>query len=151
MEFALNRRVLPELMTPVLHFYFKSQQEFIMFKSVILVGIGGFIGSALRYLISHLMSVQWQTVFPYGTFFVNLAGSFILGLVISYTFTHNFSQEIRLLLAVGFCGSFTTFSSFSYEFMSLLQNGHTGYAFLYAFGSLILGFLLVGLGFYLGK
>lgn len=122
-----------------------------MLKSVFLVGVGGFMGSALRYLISYLMNVQWQTVFPSGTFFVNLAGSFILGLILSYTFTHNFSQEVRLFLAVGFCGGFTTFSSFSYEFMSLLQNGHTGYAFLYAFGSLFLGFLLVSLGFYLGK
>ncbi len=122
-----------------------------MLKSIILVGIGGFIGSALRYLISHLMNVQWHTIFPYGTFTVNLAGSFILGLILSYTFTHNFSQELRLFLAVGFCGGFTTFSSFSYEFMALLQNGHTGYAFLYAFASFVLGFLLVGLGFYLGK
>lgn len=122
-----------------------------MLKSIVLVGIGGFIGSSLRYLISHLINVQWQTIFPYGTFSVNLAGSFLLGLILSYTFTHNFSHEIRLFLTVGFCGGFTTFSSFSYEFMSLLQNGHTGYAFLYAFASLIFGFLLVGLGFYLGK
>lgn len=122
-----------------------------MLKYLILVGAGGFLGSVLRYLISHLMNVQWQSIFPYGTFAVNLAGSFLAGFILSYVFTHNLGSEIRLFVAVGFCGGFTTFSSFSYEFMSLLQNGHTGYAFLYAFGSLVLGLFFVFIGFWLGK
>lgn len=116
-----------------------------------MVGIGGFVGSVLRYLISYYMNVSWSTVYPFGTFTVNLAGSFLIGIIIAAVLTENLSQQGRLLLATGFCGGFTTFSTFSFEFFSLLQNGHAGYAFLYAASSLVLGFLFVWLGFSLGK
>ena len=65
--------------------------------------------------------------------------------------TENIGQQMRLLLATGFCGGFTTFSTFSFEFFSLLQKEHSGYAFLYAGASLMLGLLFVWLGFSLGK
>lgn len=122
-----------------------------MLQSILAVGIGGFAGSVLRYLISHYMKLSWSTIFPIGTFTVNLAGSFLIGIIIAATLTENLSQQMRLLLATGFCGGFTTFSTFSFEFFSLLQNGHAGYAFLYAGSSLVLGLFLVWLGFSLGK
>ncbi|WP_372638514.1 fluoride efflux transporter CrcB [Fodinibius sp.] len=122
-----------------------------MVQTIFMVGIGGFAGSVLRYLISYYMKASWSTVYPFGTFTVNLAGSFLIGIIIAAALTENLSQQARLLLATGFCGGFTTFSTFSFEFFSLLQNGHTGYAFLYAVSSLALGLLFVWLGFSLGK
>lgn len=122
-----------------------------MLQSVLMVGVGGFVGSVLRYLISHYMTLSWPTIYPAGTFTVNLAGSLLIGIIIAAALTENIHQQARLLLAAGFCGGFTTFSTFSFEFFSLLQNGHTGYAFLYAISSLVLGFLFVWLGFSLGK
>ena len=122
-----------------------------MLQSILYVGVGGFLGSVFRYLIAHYVKTGWSTVFPAGTFIVNLVGSFLIGIIIAATLTEDLNQQARLLLATGFCGGFTTFSSFSFEFFSLLQNGHTGYAFLYAGSSLVLGLLLVWLGFSLGK
>ena len=115
------------------------------------VGVGGFLGSILRYIAAQYLKTNWPTLFPTGTFLVNLTGSFLIGIIIAATLTENLNQQTRLLWATGFCGGFTTFSSFSYEFFALLQEGHTGYAFLYATSSMILGLLLVWLGFSLGK
>ena len=117
-----------------------------MIKTLLLVGTGGFAGSVLRYLISYYVNINWSTHFPFGTLLVNLAGSFFIGMIIAAALQNDMSQQMRLLLATGFCGGFTTFSSFSYEFFSLLQNEHTGYAFLYAGASLVFGLLFVWIG-----
>lgn len=122
-----------------------------MLQSILFVGAGGFLGSVFRYLIAYYVKLNWSPVFPVGTFIVNLVGSFLIGIIIAATISENLDQQARLLLATGFCGGFTTFSSFSYEFFSLLQNGHTGYALLYAGSSLVLGLLFVWLGFSFGK
>ncbi|TYP92133.1 CrcB protein [Fodinibius salinus] len=122
-----------------------------MLQSILYVGVGGFFGSVLRYLVSYYVNINWSSHFPFGTFAVNLAGSFLIGIIIAASLNEDMSQQTRLLLATGFCGGFTTFSSFSYEFFSLLQNEHTGYAFLYAGTSLILGLFFVWLGFSLIK
>lgn len=120
-------------------------------QSIFIVGIGGFVGSILRYVISYYMNISWSILYPLGTFTVNMAGSFLIGIIIAATLTEDLNQQARLLLATGFCGGFTTFSTFSFEFFSLLQNGHTGYAFLYALGSLALGLFFVWFGFSLGR
>ena len=122
-----------------------------MLKSILLVGTGGFAGSALRYVISRFLDTSTTSGFPFGTFIVNILGSFLIGIIIASALSNNLDQSTKLLLATGFCGGFTTFSSFSYEFFSLLQNEHTGYAFLYAGASFGLGLLFVWLGFILGK
>lgn len=122
-----------------------------MFQSILVVGIGGFVGSSLRYLISKYVAIHTQSIFPLGTFSVNIAGSFFIGMIIAASLSDDLSHSARLLLATGFCGGFTTFSSFSYEFFSLLQNEYLGYAFLYAAASLILGLFFVWLGFMLVK
>lgn len=128
-----------------------TQDRSFMLQSILMVGLGGFLGSILRYVISLTINANWSTDFPFGTLFVNLAGSFLIGIIIAAALAGDLNKLMRLLLATGFCGGFTTFSSFSYEFFSLLQNGHTGYAFLYAGSSFILGFLFVWLGFMLMK
>jgi CrcB protein len=122
-----------------------------MLQPILLVGAGGFIGSVLRYLISYYFSIHSSSVFPFGTLIVNLLGSFVIGIIIGAFTTGHLSQNMRLLLATGVCGGFTTFSSFSYEFFSLLEHGHTGYAFTYAMVSLAGGLLFVWAGFLLGK
>src|SRR5699024_1959754 len=121
-----------------------------MVQSVLIVGIGGFLGSIGRYLLSYVIKQHWSSAFPMGTITVNLLGSFLIGLIMAAAFTENLNHQMRLLLATGFCGGFTTFSTFSFEFFSLLQNGHNGYALLYAGASLVLGLFTVWLGFKLG-
>ena len=121
-----------------------------MLQSVLIVGTGGFLGSVGRYLITYVIKKQGVSVFPIATLTINLAGSLLIGLIMAAAFTENVNHQMRLLLATGFCGGFTTFSTFSFEFFSLLQNGHNGYALLYAGASLVLGLLTVWLGFKVG-
>ena len=122
-----------------------------MMKILLFVGGGGFLGSVFRYVISRYVETNWLSSFPYGTFLVNIAGCLIIGLIYGLSIKNIASGEARLLLATGFCGGFTTFSSFSYEFLSLLQDGQLWYAFLYSFGSLLIGLLAVWLGLILIK
>jgi CrcB protein len=122
-----------------------------MLQSILVVGVGGFVGSIFRYLISHYINISAQSTFPFGTLTVNIVGSFLIGIIIAAALEGNLSKSMRLLLATGFCGGFTTFSSFSYEFFSLLQHEQIGYAFLYATASFVLGLAFVWLGFYLVK
>mgnify|MGYP000427527628 FL=1 len=122
-----------------------------MLQSIIAVGVGGFFGSILRYLISHYINISTHSTFPFGTLTVNVVGSLLIGIIIAATLEGDLTKSMRLLFATGFCGGFTTFSSFSYEFFSLLQHEQTGYAFLYATASFVLGLAFVWLGFLLIK
>ncbi|MEI6222693.1 MAG: fluoride efflux transporter CrcB [bacterium] len=88
-----------------------------------LVGSGAAFGGIARYAISKLMAKNIPILFPFGTLTVNVVGSFIIGLVIFYLADRNsISPEVKLLLTTGFCGGFTTFSTFSLETITLLQN-----------------------------
>lgn len=120
-------------------------------KILFLVGLGGFFGSVSRYLISHFIEGNLLTSFPYGTLVVNVAGCFIIGLIYAASLKTNVSSELRLLLATGFCGGFTTFSSFSYENVTLLQDGQLFYFFMYTGMSLLLGLLAIYLAIVLIK
>lgn len=117
-------------------------------KQLLLVGFGGFIGSVLRYLVSKL-NLYWQFLsLPLGTLSVNILGSFIIGLLVGISAKSEIiSPDLRLLLMVGFCGGFTTFSSFTNENMMLVQNGQILTALLYIGLSLLLGFVAVYLGY----
>src|SRR5699024_3930334 len=99
-----------------------------MFKNILLVGIGGFAGSVGRYLLARYIELRVLTSFPFGTFAVNIIGCFIIGLRYGLTLRGTVSPNIRFLLATGFCGGFTTFSTFSMESMTLLQDGQIGFA-----------------------
>ena len=120
-------------------------------KTVLVIGLGSFIGGAGRYLLSTAIQNSSKSLFPYGTLLVNLAGCLLIGLVFSLAVTGTITQEWRLYLATGVIGGFTTFSAFSLETLQLLQSGRMMYAMLYAGCSVGLGILCTFLGFGLGK
>lgn len=122
-----------------------------MFKQLLLIFLGGGLGSVLRYLISK--SLNFETAYiPFGTFTVNVLGSLLLGLILGIAAKSDiFNSNIVLFLAVGFCGGFTTFSSFAFENQAFLRTGDYLNFFFYAFGSIILGILAVFLGLFLSK
>lgn len=118
-----------------------------MIKNFLLVGLGGGIGSILRYATSLLINTK---IFPYATLAVNITGSFIIGVVFALTLKEvALSYNWKLFLAAGVCGGFTTFSAFSLENMGLLQSGKYGMAMAYIGLSVILGIAATFLGYYL--
>lgn len=119
-------------------------------KQLLLVGLGGFIGSVTRFLVSKL-NLSWHFLsIPMGTLTVNVVGSFIIGFIIGISAKSEIiSGDLRLFLMVGFCGGFTTFSSFTSENLMLMQNGQLLTVLLYTAGSILLGFLAVYLGYIL--
>ena len=123
-----------------------------MFKTLLIIGMGGFLGSTSRYLASKLIAEKIDSGFPWGTFSVNIIGCFILGLIYVLAEHHDWlTLEWRWFLAVGFCGSFTTFSTFSYESHALYQSGNIGIMMLYTIISVIVGFGATYLGTIAGK
>ncbi len=115
-----------------------------LFKSFLLVGAGGMIGSMLRYGCYLLIR---SASFPWATFTVNIAGSFLIGLLAGYATRMNDPQNMQLLLATGLCGGFTTFSAFSADNLRLLNEGKAGIALSYAAASIVLGVLATFLGY----
>lgn len=105
--------------------------------SCLLVGIGGFFGSILRYLIS-LIPLGEQSTFPYKTLITNIIGAFLIGLIVAFSLKNtSISEKYLLLLKTGFCGGFTTFSTFSQESVSLIQDGRIVLAIVYITSSVI--------------
>ncbi len=121
-------------------------------KQLLYIGIGGFIGSILRFLVARLnLSVQLFSI-PVGTLIVNLLGSIIIGFLAGVASRSELlSPNLRLFLMVGICGGFTTFSSFTLENMTLLQNGQYVSAIIYILSSLILGLVAVITGYFLSN
>jgi CrcB protein len=101
---------------------------------IFLVGIGGFVGSVLRYLISgYVQQTTKSVIFPYGTLAVNLIGCFIIGFLSQLVEERGvFTPESRALIFIGFLGGFTTFSTFSNESVNLLRDGENFYALVNA-------------------
>jgi CrcB protein len=115
---------------------------------IILVGLGGFIGAVLRYLMSGIVQSLTQSIsFPYGTLAVNITGCFFIGMFSSLIESQaGMTAEIRLLLMVGILGSFTTYSTFSNETIYLLQDKRLFFAFINITMHIILGLSAVILG-----
>lgn len=125
--------------------------KYFLVKTILLVGSGGFIGSIARYGLQRIAEkLHWT--FPIGTLIVNLAGCFAIGLVYGLSDRSRWlTEDWKLFLAVGICGGFTTFSSFSYENIKLLREGQYGLALLYIAASVVLGLALTFTGIYLTR
>ena len=120
-------------------------------KSLLLVFIGGGVGSALRYLIGKWLNSP-DTGIPYGTFAANILGSLLIGIILGLAAKNNsLNSNQTLLLATGFCGGFTTFSTFAYENHVLLKSGDFTSFAVYTIASFIVGFFAVFLGLYIIK
>lgn len=119
---------------------------------MLLIGAGGFLGSVLRYGSNQVMVKLFETTHPIGTFFVNIAGSFLIGLILGmFEKGALMSANWKLFLAVGFCGGFTTFSAFALENLNFLQSQQFGLSLFYVGLSLILGLAAVYFGFWIVK
>jgi CrcB protein len=111
-------------------------------RSLLFVGIGGGIGSILRYSLSLFIGRNVPIVFPLGTFLVNCSGCFLIGVFYALASRYSwFNEEWRLLLITGICGGYTTFSTFSYDGFYLLKSGSYFSFLIYMVGTLILGLL----------
>lgn len=108
------------------------------------VFIGGGLGSICRYTLSNL---NVDSSIAYGTLLANFISSLILGYLAAYMIDKDFNPTLGLLLATGFCGGFSTFSTFSLEAFTLLKNGESTLAFLYIVASILIGLLAIFLGF----
>ena len=112
-------------------------------KALIAVGIGGGIGAVARYAIGAIFVQRFGPGFPWGTFFINVTGSFLIGVVAQLALTRSFgiTPTIRLFAATGVLGGYTTFSTFSLDTMVLIGDGAALPAALYAMGSVAMGIL----------
>ena len=137
-------RFLPFLPIKIIYLYLKI---FKMIKAMIIAGIGGFVGTCLRYLTGRLCHLWDVGGFPLGTFVVNVVGSFIIGALLGLAERNNMiTPTMNVLLVTGFCGGFTTFSSFADDIFLMLQQRHWTMFALYTGLSIILGVIMVWAG-----
>ena len=118
-----------------------------MLKTLLIIGSGSFIGGVARYIVSRFIQNGIISSFPFGTIVVNIIGCFLIGLIYGISERGNMmNAEWRIFLTVGFCGGFTTFSTFAYENVSLLRDGNFFLFALYTSLSVFLGLLAIYLG-----
>ena len=118
-----------------------------MIRNILLVGLGGSLGSIARYLCQRWMLMTYPHSFPFGTFAVNIAGCFLIGLFWGLSFKSFADNESwKLFLMTGLCGGFTTFSAFTLESIGLIKEQKTGLFLLYTGGSVIAGLLATYIG-----
>ncbi|KFN09082.1 fluoride efflux transporter CrcB [Paenibacillus macerans] len=110
------------------------------------VGAGGILGTLLRYYLGKWISGKMGGGFPYGTWAINLSGSFLLGLLSALHSRHGIPEWSWLMFGVGFCGAYTTFSTFGYETIGLIEQGRKRNAAVYVISSVLLGVLFAWLG-----
>ena len=120
-------------------------------KQALLVFVGGGFGSVVRYLLGKWLN-NIENAIPYGTMLSNVLGGLLIGIILGYFVkVSDLNNDLTLLLAVGFCGGFTTFSAFAYENHLYLKNGDYLSFLIYTLGSLVLGFSAVFVGLYFSK
>ena len=117
-----------------------------MYRYLIYVLVGSSIGGAARYLSQEFVQKNFPSFIPLSTLSVNIVGSFIIGIIYALAERSKISAEVRIFIATGFCGGFTTFSSFAFENVKLMQDGEFFNTALYVVLSLVIGFIAVYLG-----
>jgi fluoride exporter len=118
----------------------------------VMVGLGGCLGSMLRFWLGSYIGSKMGARFPYGTLVINITGSFLIGLVFAlFTARTHWSPNWRYLIPIGFIGGYTTFSSFEYETLRMIQDGQIGLGFLYVALSVVVGFVAVWGGVMAGR
>lgn len=123
-----------------------------MWNSLFLIFVGGGLGSILRFVLSQYISEKIKSGIPWGTFTVNVLGSFLIGAFIGYVDKMNWSSsQYIVFFTIGFCGGFTTFSTFSLENVLLLKNGDWTTFLTYTISSIVVGILAAFGGFILLK
>ena len=118
-----------------------------MYRTLVIIGIGSFLGGISRYLVQQYVQRYFPSAIPWGTFSVNITGCFLIGVIYALATRGNLlSPEWRLFLATGFCGGFTTFSTFAYENVSMVFDREYYYTAIYILLSVVLGFGAVHAG-----
>jgi fluoride exporter len=118
----------------------------------LMVGVGGGLGSILRFWLGSYIGSRMGARFPYGTFVVNITGSFLIGLVFAFlTARTQWSPNWRYLIPIGFIGGYTTFSSFEFETLRMIQDGQIGLGLFYVASSVVVGFAAVWGGMMAGR
>lgn len=110
------------------------------------IGAGGTVGASARYLLGRIINARLQSAFPWATWLINISGSFLLGYIAQRT---NFGKDNPLLwklIGTGFCGAFTTFSTFGYETLQMIEKGKWGLALRYVVSSIVLAICGVWIG-----
>jgi|TARA_B110000438_G_C15383713_1_gene465908 fluoride exporter len=120
-------------------------------SQLIAVGLGGFIGATSRYLLAMLILNNYAKSFPIHTLIINFWGCFLFGYFVNHNFIINSNLPVKEFLLIGILGGFTTFSTFGFEFISLIQKGNQQTAIYYIIISLFLGGLAIILGLYLNR
>jgi CrcB protein len=108
--------------------------------------VGGALGAPARYFVDGWVEPRIDSVFPWGTLVVTVTGSLLLGVITGLALYHGLGDVPRAAIATGFCGAYTTFSTFSYETVQLIETGEHGRAVANALGSVAAGLLAAGLG-----
>ena len=115
---------------------------------ITLIGIvvASAIGAPVRYLLDQYVQHRRESIFPWGTWTINVSGAFLLGLIVGLGLHHGLPKEVVTVAGTGFCGAYTTFSTFSYETIRLLEDGSVAAAMTNAAMSLAIGLLAAAAG-----
>ncbi|WP_052890160.1 fluoride efflux transporter CrcB [Thermogemmatispora carboxidivorans] len=123
----------------------------VAFGQLLATGLAGALGALSRYVLGRFIAERVTTAFPLGTLVINLTGAFAIGLVFGLTTEHVLHAALQSVLATGFLGGYTTFSTMSWEGVELLRGGSSWLGLLYLIGSALLGLLAAALGLALGR
>ncbi|WP_421657975.1 fluoride efflux transporter CrcB [Leptothermofonsia sp. ETS-13] len=121
-------------------------------RAPLAISLGAIPGALSRYYLTIWLAQWLGSHFPYGTFFINLTGALIMGFFVTFTLERAIhSPDLRLLIATGFLGSYTTFSTYALDTMNLMQSGHLWRSLFYWLGSAVFSVVFVSLGSFLAK